>query len=110
MTTICLFIFAIIFSRTTAKNFLVSLDKEKGKDSHNDDSDIVENEQNMEEEKAKKAEEREVEMAKGVELKATAKETVSLCPWQDGCVPDNLASDYSDKRGTWKCYYKNSKR
>ena len=98
MTTICLFIFAIIFSRTTAKNFLVTLDKEKGKDSHNDDSDIVEkNEQNMEEEKAKKAEEREVEMAKEVELKAET-------------VPGNLASDYSDKRGTWKCYYKNSKR
>ena len=96
MTTICLFIFAIIFSRTTAKNFLITLDKEKGKDSHNDDSDIVENEQNIEEEKAKKAEEREVEMAKEVELTES--------------VPGNLASDYSDKRGTWKCYYKNSKR
>ena len=87
MTNFHLFIFAIIFFRTTAKNFFITLDNS-------------ENEQDIEEEKAKKADEREVDMAKEVELKAATTDSVR----------DNQGSDYSDKSGKSKCRYKKNKR
>ena len=107
MTTICLFVFVIIFFQTTAKNFLISLDKDKSKDLH-DDSEMVENEQGIEVEKGNKADETDVDMAKKVELKAAGTDTV-----RDNLGHlYNVASDYSysDKSGTWECQYKKSKR
>ena len=113
MRTICLFILTTIFSQTKAKVFLVTLDNEKGKELH-DDSDIVE--QDIEEEKAnndKEADEKEVEMPKEVEQKATTTDTVRD---KTGHVVHSVASDYSSSYvkgktgGTKRCRYKKNKR
>ena len=124
MKTTCLFIFTTMFSRTTAKGFLLTLDTEKGKNLH-DNNDIVE--QHVEEEKVNNdKDEKEVEIAIGVELKPTTTHTVGNKTSQ---VHSAASSDYSyfhfprrpTKRwgkttvlgsgGTWwECWFKKTRR
>ena len=94
MKTIFLFIFATIFSQTKAKHFLVTLDKEKVQELH-DNSDIVEQDIE-EEEKAKKNEADE----KGVELKAS--DYSNSKKWAE--------VTFLDGGLWWECRYKTSRR
>ena len=94
MKTIFLFIFATIFSQTKAKHFLVTLDKEKVQELH-DNSDIVEQDIE-EEEKAKKNEADE----KGVELKAS--DYSNSKKWAE--------VTFLDGGFLWECRYKTSRR
>ena len=124
MKTICLFIFITIVSQITAKYFLITLDEEKGKEL-DDNLDIVEKDMDVEKvKKDKEADEKEVEMAKGVELKPRATHTVDD---MTGRAVHGVGTDYSssknpaktnwahvtfsDSRGTrWECWYKTNKR
>ena len=94
MKTIFLFIFATIFSQTKAKNFLVTLDKEKVQEL-DDNSDIVDQDIE-EEEKAKKNEADE----KGVELKAS--DYSNSKKWAE--------VTFLDGGFLWECRYKTSRR
>ena len=106
MRTVCLFILSTVFSNTMTKDFLITLDEEKeshaGEEKVNNDKEI---------------EEKEVKMAKEIELKAT--ETI-------GNKMSRFSSDYHfsykpTKRmgfvtflgpgGTWwECLYDKGKR
>ena len=92
MKTIFLFIFATIFSQTKAKNFLVTLDKEKAQELH-DNSDIVE--QDIEEEEKKNEADE-----KGVELKAS--DYSNSKKWAE--------VTFLDGGFLWECRYKTSRR
>ena len=96
MKTIFLFIFATIFSQTKAKNFLVTLDKEKVQEL-DDNSDIVDQDIE-EEEKAKKNDKGADE--KGVELKAS--DYSNSGSWAE--------VTFLDGGLWWECRYKTSRR
>ena len=71
MKAIFLFIFVTIFSKTMTKQFLVTLDKDKGEESE-DKPDIIEEDKKEEEvNNAKDSDEKAEEVAKGVNPKAT---------------------------------------
>ena len=92
MKTIFLFIFVTIFSQTKAKNFLVTLDKEKVQEL-DDNSDIVD--QNIEEEEKKNEADE-----KGVELKAS--DYSNSKKWAE--------VTFLDGGFLWECRYKTSRR
>ena len=110
MKTICLFILSTVFSQTTTKDFLITLDEEK--ESHADEK-RVSNDKEMEEME-------EVAMAKEIEMKARGRETIG----DRTSHVHRVSSDYHfsptkamrhvtflGPGGTWwECRYKTGKR